>query len=266
MSKVHPVYGTKAAAETAANAFPGTPLTVLEFYDRKVDRAEETISGTVPTGAPYQLRFPRRVPGTVFSITVNSAARTLIAGDSPASGQVAFDDITGVFTFHSSDDAQPCALTLFALDSVIDAGFLHWLQQHVRIIERVLSGAQPMAVEFAGALRAKSIALDSIEVALSAATDDIDHDGSGWVQLSPAASYTLTSTPTITAGTDGQELTIGGSVNSDSVTLQDGGTLSASKLRLGATTRVIGVYSRLRLQWDDSEEEWVELSYAENAP
>lgn len=79
------------------------------------------------------------------------------------------------------------------------------------------------------------------------------------------AARTLTSTPTISAGTaDGQRLLIKGTSASLTITLQDEGTLPGSTLELGAATRVLGLHSQIELSWDATLVCWEEISYSAN--
>lgn len=77
-----------------------------------------------------------------------------------------------------------------------------------------------------------------------------------------AAPVTMTSTPTLSSGTvDGQECLIQGTDDTNTVTIQDDGTLAGSKLRLGATSRVLGKGDSVRLTWDTTAALWFETSY-----
>lgn len=74
---------------------------------------------------------------------------------------------------------------------------------------------------------------------------------------------TLISTPTITNPvSDGQRLLIQGTDDTNTVTLQDSGTLAGSKLRLQSTSRVLGEGDNLELEWDQSLSSWFEVSFA----
>lgn len=73
---------------------------------------------------------------------------------------------------------------------------------------------------------------------------------------------TLTSTPTLqTATGDGQEVLIIGTDATNTVTVQDNGTLAGSKLKLGSASRVLGLGSILKLHWDQGLGLWLELSF-----
>ncbi len=80
------------------------------------------------------------------------------------------------------------------------------------------------------------------------------------VILNPDADYTLTSTPTIANGTTGQMLTITcASGETQSITVQDQGTLGASNLQLQSAMRTITQHSRLVLGFNGTN--WEEQSY-----
>jgi len=71
---------------------------------------------------------------------------------------------------------------------------------------------------------------------------------------------TLTSAPTIAAGRDGQ-LAIIFNAGNNSVTLQDEGVLSGSKLRLGETTRTLTSGASLTLVYSSTLAAWVEHGF-----
>jgi hypothetical protein len=75
---------------------------------------------------------------------------------------------------------------------------------------------------------------------------------------------TLTSTPTVADGSDGQILIIQGTSDTNTVTVQDEGTLMNSNLELGAATRTLGKGDILVLTFDSTDSVWYELCYANN--
>lgn len=80
--------------------------------------------------------------------------------------------------------------------------------------------------------------------------------------LSSDGNYTLTSTPTIAAGTaSGQRLTLVYS-GANTVTLQRESALAGSTLRLGAATRALSEYDTLELIWNGTY--WLETSFTDN--
>lgn len=80
-----------------------------------------------------------------------------------------------------------------------------------------------------------------------------------------AGPFTLTSTPSISAGTaDGQRLLIKGTNAVNTITLQDEATLAGTTLQLGAATRVLGLHSQIELSWDDASNCWSEVSFSAN--
>lgn len=75
---------------------------------------------------------------------------------------------------------------------------------------------------------------------------------------------TVGTLPTCDNGTsDGQLVVIQGTDDTNTVTVQDGGTLPGSKLRLGATTRTLGKGDTLVLMWDSADAKWYEVSYTD---
>lgn len=82
-------------------------------------------------------------------------------------------------------------------------------------------------------------------------------------QITADASYTLTSTPTLADGEDGQRvLIINVDAGADVVTIQDQGTLAGSNLRLGATTRALGPRDSIMLLYSSTIGDWVEITFS----
>lgn len=79
------------------------------------------------------------------------------------------------------------------------------------------------------------------------------------VQLTANASYTLTSAPTIANGTDGQIVTIVNVDTTDTITLQDQGTLASSNLRLSATTIALGPRDSIQLMYNSTIGDWIQI-------
>lgn len=88
--------------------------------------------------------------------------------------------------------------------------------------------------------------------------------------VSSNGNITLTSTPSIATMTaagvpfaSGSFLILSSTVSA-SVTFQDEGTLSGSKLQLGASTRTLGQFDTLQLIFDAADGYWREVSYGNN--
>jgi hypothetical protein len=76
---------------------------------------------------------------------------------------------------------------------------------------------------------------------------------------------TITATPSIAAGQDGQELTIQGTNDTDTVTFQDESNLAGSDLNLsGGTDFTVGRGDMLRLIYDSGDAKWFEVSRSNN--
>lgn len=76
---------------------------------------------------------------------------------------------------------------------------------------------------------------------------------------------TIGTTPSITNPVaDGQLLIIMGTDNTNTVTFQRESALPGSKLRLGAATRVLGLYDTLTLLWDQTTGFWTEVAFVDN--
>ena len=80
------------------------------------------------------------------------------------------------------------------------------------------------------------------------------------------AARTLTSTPSIEAGLkDGQELTIQGTSNANTITLQDESNLGGSTLALsGGNDMTLGLGDMIKLKWDSGDSKWYEISRSDN--
>ena len=79
------------------------------------------------------------------------------------------------------------------------------------------------------------------------------------VLLTADASYTLTSAPTIANGEDGQLLLILNVDTTDTITIQDQGTLASSNLRLSATTIALAPRDSILLLYDLTIGDWVQV-------
>lgn len=85
--------------------------------------------------------------------------------------------------------------------------------------------------------------------------------GTGYVELTSDANYTLSAAPTIADGTKGDVVIVNDADSgSDCVTLQDQGTLPSSNLRLVSATRQLCARDSIGLLFDGSD--WVELWFS----
>lgn len=88
------------------------------------------------------------------------------------------------------------------------------------------------------------------------------------VRLTTASAQTNTATPlistTATALTDGQEIELWGTDNTALIVVQDEGTLTGSKLQLGAATRSLGKGDVLRLRYNSTDAYWYETGFVNN--
>ncbi len=81
---------------------------------------------------------------------------------------------------------------------------------------------------------------------------------------SASTAVLLTSTPNIAAGVSGQLLVLSSTSSVSGVTFQDEGTLTGSKLQLGAASRAVSQYKTLTLIYDAVDGYWREISYGNN--
>jgi hypothetical protein len=97
---------------------------------------------------------------------------------------------------------------------------------------------------------------------LTAASNTISvTDGSPVSPITSNGNYTVSSAPTIANGRDGQ-IAILINTGSNTITLQDMGTLGGSNLRLGATTRALSpLRGTIELVYDTTMSGWVERSF-----
>lgn len=80
------------------------------------------------------------------------------------------------------------------------------------------------------------------------------------VQITPAGSFTLTATPIIIDGTDGQIITIV-NVGANTATLSDQTTTPNTNLRLGAATRALGPVDNITFVYSSTVGDWVEIGF-----
>jgi len=79
------------------------------------------------------------------------------------------------------------------------------------------------------------------------------------IQITAAAARTMTSTPTIADGADGQIVTIINVGATYAITLQDQGTLAGSNLRLSAATIALGPRDSIVLKYNATIGDWVQI-------
>jgi len=90
-------------------------------------------------------------------------------------------------------------------------------------------------------------------------------DNAGTIQMvGNGGAVTLTGTPTISAGVDGQRLLIRGTHDTNTVTLQDVANLGTSALWLGGTDFTMTQGDRLLLEYSGTLSAWVEISRTDN--
>lgn len=80
------------------------------------------------------------------------------------------------------------------------------------------------------------------------------------VRLTADANYTLSAAPTIADGVDGQHCIIMNVDTTDTITLQDQGTLPASNLRLSAATIALGPRDSIVLEYSSAVGDWVQIA------
>lgn len=101
----------------------------------------------------------------------------------------------------------------------------------------------------------------AIQAEITAAATAIDATAGSVINLTSDANYSLTATPTIASGEDGQELLVI-NVGANTITLQDEGTLPGSNLRLTAATIGLAPGDSLLLRMSSAYGFWVETAHA----
>lgn len=81
-----------------------------------------------------------------------------------------------------------------------------------------------------------------------------------YVQVAPTSSLTLTSTPTIPNGTDGQFLVLTNTSTTNTLTLQDEAVLPGSNLRLGGSNLALAPRQSAHLAFNASLNDWVRIN------
>lgn len=90
-------------------------------------------------------------------------------------------------------------------------------------------------------------------------------DDAGTIQVvGSGGAVTLTATPTISAGVDGQRLLIRGTHDTNTVTFQDVANLGTGALWLGGVDFTMTQGDRLLLEYDGTLSVWVEISRTDN--
>lgn len=98
---------------------------------------------------------------------------------------------------------------------------------------------------------------------ITAVGDTITPTGTLMVLTASAGAKTMTSTPTIPPGVDGQLLIIQ-SQHSSGIALQDQNTLGSSGLSLNAASIALGTNDCLALIWSEDASAWCQIAYQGN--
>jgi hypothetical protein len=113
------------------NFYPTTVAAIQAMTDTpqvigpSTTNAEITESFTVPATLTYY--GPSVREGTLPTITVGAAARTVVEDVAPASGQVRYDRGTGLITFHSSDNGGTAEVTMLPYVTFLAAPLINTL-------------------------------------------------------------------------------------------------------------------------------------------
>ena len=104
----------------------------------------------------------------------------------------------------------------------------------------------------------------SASIQTLAAGDPVVASATKVIVAGSSGPVTTTAAPTIADGTDGQMLYVVGTNDTNTLTLQDEGTLASSNLALGSTSRVLGLGDVLVLMYDTTAASWIEVSFTNN--
>jgi hypothetical protein len=102
----------------------------------------------------------------------------------------------------------------------------------------------------------RRLAFPPLTETISSASHTISSSRS-YVQVNPTATVTLTSTPTIGPGTDGQFLVISNVSSSFAVTLQDHLVLAGSGVKLGGANLTLGPLQSVYLVYSNTAAAWI---------
>jgi hypothetical protein len=110
-------------------------------------------------------------------------------------------------------------------------------------------------------VRTRARAPGVLKQTLAAATDTIKHDDLVWLTNGTGGLLTMTSTPIMTDGRDGDQALLV-NISAQSIALRDQGTLANSGLRLQAATRTLATRQSLKLIYSTVVGDWLELFYS----
>ena len=133
------------------------------------------------------------------------------------------------------------------------------------VVEDQASDATPFTIGSAGdvTIGGSLIMTPSTAQNITAATDTILANA-GVIILNPSGGPTMTSTPTIADGTDGQIVTLINVSTTSQITLQDQKSIAGTNLRLSAASVALSFYDTITLVFSSTIGDWVQISRSDN--
>lgn len=156
------------------------------------------------------------------------------------------------------------------------SGFFRWDATNTLATNTVIVAAAPLINPAGAAGRWVKIqsgnlpsATQTIDGTSSAVTGVIVPNAAVLRVVAAGAAYTNLATPSISATlagslSDGQEVEIWGTDDTNTLILRDEGTQTGSKLQLGAATRTLGKGDSLRLRYNLADGFWYESGFFNN--
>jgi len=187
-------------------------------------------NSSLSTGANQSITHNSSNAITLSDVNINTSNATAIGG----TGSVIFGSVTYEDSSTIAGTITQTYGTTFQTGNIISGGIV---SQVPTSTQNIVAGTGITAAMFAGIVRVQ---------------------GSG-------GAVTVTATPSIADGVDGQTMIIQGDSDANTVTLQDEGTLANSGLSLsGATNFTLGEGHILRLTFDAGLDKWLEVSRSAN--
>lgn len=145
----------------------------------------------------------------------------------------------------------------FTTDS---SGMWDWSTLNDGIYDITYSGATLSSSQtFTTTIQKNSVGSQTVTLASTISSLDTG------VVLTAASAVTITSTPSIAAGQVGQRLTLIGTSDTNTVTLQSQNNLASSTLKLkNGQNFTLGLGDRIVLDWDDTNSLWEEVTRSDN--
>lgn len=246
---VNNAYGNKITMSNGAfsRAFPQgpQPVNVGNLYGMYIEYLQNEPVGTdidVDSWTGIQLQAPRAASGS------GSSYNKLPSDMATARGIY----IEGVDS----------GTGYYGIDIDVGGGTYYGIRNKAKtILEGTLETTAAVTMSGAVTTSNSTIFTPRTAQAITAAATAITITSATVMRITSNANYTLSATPTIANGTNGQTITIVNvDTGTDVITLQDQGTLASSNLRLSATTVALGPRDSITLMYSSDVGDWVQIS------